>query len=315
MRIHFPCDAFHSSWKCLLLATNEIKGEGEQRQRGVSLPADGAYHSTPFMTLGTHKPIKCALAPSPLLLEQNQKQEAVQRRNRMLFYSEVALLTVWTRFFLTELSFPVPAALPYFPFSSFPLLICWWGFWRAGRGSWERHLIPGREERNTQDDFGPHSQVEHEHEQQVECEPCWSRRSLGTGSGSTSCKCFCPCSLLSRQLLQSVCTTFLAHCPVVSGLWCCGGCGCFWKSYCHLDYPGSQAHEDGDKLLPGESGLLWCLHGCFQYSHQLHLCAAQRVVLWRGLLPLPQLLPNHSCLRQHLLHDSNRCGQVRKDKS
>lgn len=74
---------------------NEIKGEeGEQRERGVILPADGAYRSAPFMTLGTHKPIKCALPPSPLLLQQNQKQEvAVQRRNGMLFHLEVALLT------------------------------------------------------------------------------------------------------------------------------------------------------------------------------------------------------------------------------
>lgn len=69
---------------------NEIKGE-EGEQRGAILPADEAYCSTPFMTLGTHKPIKCALAPSQLLLQQNQKQEvAVQRSNRMLLYPEVA---------------------------------------------------------------------------------------------------------------------------------------------------------------------------------------------------------------------------------
>ena len=31
-RIHFPRGALHSSWKCLLLAMNEMKGEeGEQR--------------------------------------------------------------------------------------------------------------------------------------------------------------------------------------------------------------------------------------------------------------------------------------------
>lgn len=89
-----PRGASHSSWKCLLLTVNEIKGEeGEERERGVNLPADGAYRSAPFMTLATPKPIKRALAPSPLLLQQNQKQEvAVQRRNGTLFYPEVALL-------------------------------------------------------------------------------------------------------------------------------------------------------------------------------------------------------------------------------
>jgi len=148
----------------------------------------------------------------------------------------------------------------------------------------------------------------------VEHKPSCSGWFLGTHVGSTSWQHFCPCSILSSQLLQSVCATLLAHCPLVSGLWQCGGSGCFWKSHCHLDYPGSQAHEDGDQLLLGEPGLLRCLHGCFQYSHQLHLRVAQWVVLWRGLLPLPQLLPNHSCLLQHLLHDSDSCGQVRKKR-
>lgn len=136
-------------------------------------------------------------------------------------------------------------------------------------------------------------------------------RSLGTGAGRPSWECFCPGG---SQFLQPVCAALLAHRPVVPGIRRRGGSGHFWEPHRHLDHPGSQAHADGDQLLPGEPGLLRRLHGCFQHPHQLHLRAAQRVVLWGGLLPLPQLLPHHSCLRQHLLHDGDCRGQVRKER-
>uniref|UniRef100_G1N336 Neuromedin-K receptor n=1 Tax=Meleagris gallopavo TaxID=9103 RepID=G1N336_MELGA len=81
-----------------------------------------------------------------------------------------------------------------------------------------------RKESNIQDEFCPHSQLECKHEQQVEHEPCCSRRPLGTGAGSPSWKCFYPCC---SQLLQPVCAALLAHRFVVSGIWWCGGSGHF----------------------------------------------------------------------------------------
>ena len=60
----------------------------------------------------------------------------------------------------------------------------------------------------------------------------------------------------------------------------------------------------------GEPGLRRGCHVSFQHSDQLCLRCSQRVVLWFGLLPLPQLLPHCSYFCQHLLHDSHRSGQV-----
>lgn len=77
-----------------------------------------------------------------------------------------------------------------------------------------------------------------------------------------------------------------------------------------LDHPGAQADEDRDQLFPAELGFLRCLDGRFQHAHQLHLRGSRRVVLWRSVLQVPQLLPGHRGVRQHLLHDRHRYRQV-----
>lgn len=60
----------------------------------------------------------------------------------------------------------------------------------------------------------------------------------------------------------------------------------------------------------GEPGLCRSQHVGVQHRHQLCLRHSQRVVLWIGLLPIPQLLPHCSHICQHLLHGGHRSRQV-----
>lgn len=91
-----------------------------------------------------------------------------------------------------------------------------------------------------------------------------------------------------------------------------GGRG-VWKSDRDLDHPGAQADADRHKLLPSQLGVLRCVHGRVQHAHQFHLRDSRRLVLWRGVLQVSQLLPGHGRVCQHLLYDRHCHWQVMSD--
>ena len=119
---------------------------------------------------------------------------------------------------------------------------------------------------------------------------------------------------LNQKSDQPVRAAGVAHRAVVGGVQHRAGRGGVRKPDRHLDYPGAQADEDRHQLFPAELGFLRCVHGRFQHAHQLRLRGSWRVVLRRGVLPVPQLLPGHCGVRQHLLHDGHSHRQVGTEK-
>lgn len=103
----------------------------------------------------------------------------------------------------------------------------------------------------------------------------------------------------------------MAHRPVVRRLQRSSGCSRVWKRHRHMDHFGSQKDEDCDQLLLIEPGVFGRVHGRVQHFDKLYLRRPRRVVFWGGLLQIPQLLPGHVRVRQHLLHECDSGGQVR----
>lgn len=82
----------------------------------------------------------------------------------------------------------------------------------------------------------------------------------------------------------------------------------------HLDHPVAPQDEDRHQLLSAQLGFLRRGHGRVQHARQLGLRGARTVVLRRGVLPLPQLLPSGGGVRQHLLHDRRGHRQVPREE-
>lgn len=88
------------------------------------------------------------------------------------------------------------------------------------------------------------------------------------------------------------------------------GGGGVWKPHRDMDHSCPQANEDGDELLSAKLGVFGLVDGRVQHFDQLYLRGSWRVVLRESLLQIPQLLPGHIRVCEHLLHDRDSCGQV-----